>query len=171
MSETEKRKALIPEVATKVAVAAILNPFEPEAVKSEVPEGGTIADILEGMALPRGIPALISVDGRMVLERERDFVRPRAGQFVTIQVRVEGQGQNKNAMIGIQLLALVAAAATWYAGGSGGYVVQGVGTISSLSAASVAFTATSLIGNLALRAQLPPKPNPELPRSRQVAPL
>jgi hypothetical protein len=156
--ESNRPRLVIPEISTGVVpVSALLNPFEREVVKAEVLEGSSIADILRGMGLPAGMPARIFVDGHMVAADEREELRPRKGQFVTIRVQLEGGGGsgNKMAMIGIQLLAVVAAAATFYAGGVGGIAVEGV-TIPGAVLAASAFSATTLVGTLAVNARIPP---------------
>lgn len=158
-----KRKLIIPEVATKVAVAAITNPFEPEPVVSEVSEGGTIGDILKGLGLPAGIPARIFVDDRMVLDRERDFIKPRRGQFVSIRVQAQGGGGgNKGLMMALEVIVVIAAAAaTWYVGGAGGWAAAAGLTGGQITAAAVAAgVAVSLVGNLAIHALVPPPTAP-----------
>jgi len=156
MNETEK--VLIPEISTSVAVAAIRNPFEPEAVKFRVPEGSSIADILVGMGLPAAIPARIFIDDRIVLKHDREETRPHAGEFVTIRVQPEGGGgNNKGEMAALEALVVIAAAAaTWYVGGSGG-LVAGAGmsaTLGSTAAGAAVGANVSILGRLAVRASI-----------------
>ncbi len=158
---SSKSKVLIPEVVDRetdsVHIACVLNPFEPELIKFEVPEGASIADILRGEGMGTRIPARIFVDGSIVLESERETVRPRAGQFVTI--RVEVRGGNKGLTVGLEILATIAAAAaTWYLGPTGAIAFEALGanaaTAFGLSSAAIG-AGVSLLENLAIRAVLP----------------
>ena len=162
-----RRKTLIPEVVDKVAVGAILNPFEPEPVKFTLSEEGTVADILAASfpGVPREIAAKIRarifVDDLMVLDSERELVRPRAGQFVSIRLSVEGQ-QNKGIASILGLVVAIAAAYSTYGVSTSAYAIGELGASGAFAAGAAAGATVSLVGSLAVRALIPPPVPPKL---------
>lgn len=164
--ETMRSEIIVPQpVAPLVRVSAIPRPFSAEPVRVELPEGGSLADILE-VVQPDPVLrrfAHVYVGDEYVCPTWYARVRPKAGADVTIRIVPTGSsgGGQKNALSIVLRIAVViiAAVATWYLGGSGGYLAAGgLGWSAGAASAGAAVVgaAIPLAGPLLVNAASPP---------------
>lgn len=143
--------------AAPVRVTGRVAPMQSQVFSTEVPEGGSITDILTAAAIAPS-PFLRVYVGDAEVPRDRwPNVRPRAGRLVTVAaIPAGGQGGSKNAMRIVASIAIIVAAAI--AGpaiaGPGLGLAEGTGGFIAVSAVSTA--AIGIAGTLAVNALIPP---------------
>jgi len=154
--------------STAVQLIACPKPFSTARIEREVPEGGTIAEMLRAIGLnPDPLFARVFIDDRLILKAEWEFARPKAAQLVTVRVIPTGGGGGGKdalrivAMIGVVVAAAftagggLAATAGLFSGGAFGAVTGagfGVGGLGSAAAG----IGVSIFGALAVSALIPP---------------
>jgi hypothetical protein len=150
-------RRVTPEVRETVRVSAVTSPFSIERVSVQVPEGGTVADLMRMVGLDAGVAARVFHNERLLTLEERARVTPRAGDFVAIRVVPQrGQGKNPEAML-LQLAVMAAAAAATIV--TAGAAAPFLGPAVSMGAGTVAGAAVTMAGNLIIRALVgPPTP-------------
>lgn len=121
----------------------------------ELPEGGTIADMVVAGGLDPDGPGVRAWVGDREIPREHwAMVRPRAGRRVVIAVVPEGSGKD---FARILLVIAVIVAAVYF----GPMIATGLGFTATGSAAAISSALVGLAGTLAVNALIPP-PKPEL---------
>jgi len=129
-----------------IPVSAITHPFSQCRVDYTVPEGLTIAEIIEVIQPDPVLRAHgVVFIGETMIDREWwGRVRPKQGHVVSIRLLPAGAGGWR--MAAMIAVVVIAAAATWYLGGLGGVLVG---------------AAIMSVGTLAINYALPP-PMPEV---------
>lgn len=138
-------------------------PFSTQQIVRELPEGGTIADMLRAIGLPLDvIHARVFIDDRLILKAEWEYATPRAGQYVTARVIPTGGGGGGKdalrivAMIGIVIASIVTMnpAGAGLAGSllsmNAGFTIGGALAMQSFAAAAI-----SIVGGLAVNGRIP----------------
>ena len=158
----------------ELRLIACPRPFSADRIDQAIPVGGSITDIMDGLALDPVLLAHAHVwitDGAMITEPvmvPRDHwarVRPKAGAVVTLRVAPgKGGGGGKNPLRTILTIAVVAAAFVLgpAVGAAMGLPTEAVifGQTINLAAA-VGGAAITMVGNLIVNAIAPP-PRPKL---------
>jgi hypothetical protein len=144
----DPRVTLIEQPPTFRVVAAP-RPFSTERVDLEVPEGGTILDILRAANVREELPARVFVGDVLIPRAWWARVRPKRGSVVTIRAIPTGGGNgdsNKTLRTVLQIvvviLVVVVSVVTQQYYGIGWAIAAGA--------------AVSIAGNLAIMALLPP---------------
>lgn len=142
--------------AGPVRVTGRVAPLQIPTLSADLPEGGTITDILAAVAISPSPFLRVYVGDREVPRDRWANVRPRAGRLVTVAaIPAGGQGGSKSAvrivaMIGIAVLAAYTGGLA--AGGSG--LVEG--SFGYAAVAGVTAAAITIAGSLAINALIPP---------------
>ena len=144
------------------------NPFTMARADVELPTGLSVRQMVELSGLPDYVDVIVTIDGDVVPQARWDEVFPAIGQHVAMRaVPTGGGGKNPLRTILMIVVTVVAAIATAYVGGAGGYLV-GAGFSASAAAAGGAFAGAlvATAGMLAVNAIAPP-PTPSLGASAQ----
>ncbi len=139
-----------------VHVAAIPHPFLAATADMDVPEGRTVAEIIE-LLQPDPIlrrHAYVFVDDWMVPRERWDRVRPRAGHIVTVRmVPTGGDDDGKSPLRIVLTIAVIAATIAFSAGlgtaivGAEAFTIFGLEVASSAIGAAIISTAGGLLVN------------------------
>jgi hypothetical protein len=137
-----------------VTVVAATHAFRTETLRLEIPEGATLADLLQLAGVPEWAPVRVWIDDWEIARASWPHVRPKAGRRVTIRVVPSGGGggdSNKGLrillLVVIIVIAIVVTVMTW-------------GTLGPAMAMMLGGLIVSL-GSFAVNALLPP-PKPKL---------
>jgi hypothetical protein len=145
---------LVPSSETYRVVAAP-RPFSTERIDLQLPEGGTLLDVIKAAGIPAGCDARVFVGDRLVPREWWPRVRPRKDSVVTIRAVAMGgggggaQGEDRNKTLRAVLFIVVA-------------IVAIVLTAASAGAATpilwlVAAAAVSVLGTLHSSSLFPPE--------------
>ena len=168
--ESEQPATLAVRPSERVSVAAVSHPFRRERVVTDLPAGGSVADMLRAVGIDSAIPARIFLDDYLVPLDQRTRTYPRPGQILTVRVIPAGGGRGKDVEI---LTIVVAAIATVASYGAASFVTAaltapGVAAASGPTLAGAAgalvggAVASSLnfLGGLAINSLIPPPRTP-----------
>lgn len=139
----------------ELRVVACPHPFRAERIDCSLPAGLSVAEILQRLAPPGALDccAHVFVDGAPVPLEQRQQLRPRPGQLITVRVVPGVGGGKKNPLAVIMSIALIAA--TPYLGTlvSG---KLGLGLVIGRAGIGVGMALVGIAGQLAIQAIAPP---------------
>lgn len=159
-----ERQSLIP--GNKVLVTCVLNPFDPLAEGSRISRlydaGLPIRAMMADVAAidPDACEIAVSIDGMLLADDGRFDICPAPGMSVVFAaVPHGGGGKGKNPLATILMIAvvIVAAVATWYVGGTGGWAAAaGFSAAEASALGAVAGAAIMTVGGMLVNAICPP---------------